>query len=127
MKQLPMFGAHILHVEDEVLIALEVESICRENGAERVTHISDLKEAEQVDLGGFDVALIDLSLRGNSTIALAEELDRAGVPIIFMSGLERTATADRFPSAGFVEKPFLASGVVDALTKALASKPSRGI
>lgn len=122
LKQPAMFGAHILHVEDEVLIALEVESICRENGAAEVTHISDLEEAEASDPGRFDVAVVDLSLRGRSTIPFAEKLLNAGVPLVFMSGLEPSAVKERFPAAQFVAKPFLTGGVVEAIARALASK-----
>lgn len=127
MKQLPMAGARILHIEDELLIAMEVESICLDQGATSFTHISKLDDAERADPAVFDVAMVDLTLRGRSTVEVARKLDAAGVPLIFVSGQDRAAIADSFPAAQFIDKPFNSNGLTQAIATALQFKASRGV
>lgn len=124
---LPMAGARILHIEDEALIALEVESICRDNGAASVTHISELDDADQADLETFDVAMVDLMVHGRSTLDFARKLSAAGIPMVFISGHDRTEISQEFPTAQFLDKPFNAAGLTEAIVSALASRSLRGV
>ena len=71
--------------------------------------------------------LVDLSLRGRSTLPLADEMARIGIPLIFVSGLDPAAVADRFPDAQFIGKPFDSGAVIEAIAKAFAARRSRGI
>ncbi|MGO4841326.1 response regulator, partial [Rhizobiaceae sp. 2RAB30] len=60
-------------LEDEFLIAMDVELLCREKGADDIVILKNLEET-----GGaaavakrFDVAVLDLMLEGQSTVGFA--------------------------------------------------------
>ncbi len=75
MPSLPLQGLRLLLLEDEILIAMDVEQLCRDNGAEDVVTIRDLSQIEPDGLAGrFDAAIVDLMLGGESTLDFAKRL-----------------------------------------------------
>ena len=60
-------SASILIVEDEILVALEMESILQDNGYKVVGTATDLEEAMASAHQGLDLALVDLNLRDGLT------------------------------------------------------------
>lgn len=116
MKPNSLAGVRILLLEDEPLIALEVEDLCRENGAAEVVTHSVVDEAESAINGRFDVAVIDLILRGKSALPLADRLLTAQVPIVFTTGGDADGQLSaRFPNAPLVRKPYTGSELIDAI------------
>ena len=62
----PLAGYRVLILEDEYLIAMDVEQMCRDHGADDAILTGDLKEAETlVQSPQFDVAVVDVMLRGD--------------------------------------------------------------
>jgi DNA-binding response OmpR family regulator len=59
--------ASILIVEDEMLVALEMETILEEHGYRIVGIASDLESALAFEDAGIDLALVDLNLRDGLT------------------------------------------------------------
>jgi DNA-binding response OmpR family regulator len=113
-------GARILLLEDEPLIALEVEDLCRENGAGLVITHSVFEEAEAALQESFDVAVIDLILRGKSALPLAERLLAARTPVVFTTGGDTDGQlATRFPDIPFVRKPYKGAELIHALRSVL--------
>lgn len=109
-------GARILLLEDEPLIALEVEDLCRENGAGHVTTHSVFEDAEAALAGSYDIAVIDLILRGKSALPLADILLAKRTPIVFTTGGDADIQiATRFPEAKLVRKPYTGLELIDAL------------
>src|SRR5215218_5384576 len=81
-------GARILVVEDETLIAEEIEDSLRELGYEVLGRASSADEAiGAVAQRRPDIVLMDIRLRGlRDGIQTAEELrDRFRVPVVFLS------------------------------------------
>lgn len=109
-------GARILLLEDEPLIALEVEDLCREHGAEAIITHSVFEEAQSALDEPFDIAVVDLILRGKSALPLADQLLRARTPIVFTSGGDADGQlAKRFPDAPLVRKPYTGMELIDAM------------
>ena len=70
-------GLRILILEDEFLIAMDVEQLCRDNGATDIMIKRSVAEIEPEDaVDGFDVAIVDFMLSGVSTLPFAERLHR---------------------------------------------------
>ena len=68
-------GLRILVLEDEFLIAMDVEQICRDYGASDVIIARTIEEAEAaLDGAAFDAAIFDLMLNQKSTLGLAARL-----------------------------------------------------
>ena len=112
-------GLRILLLEDEYLIAMDVELLCRDNGAAEIVVKRALDELEELDgLDGFDVAVIDLMLAGASTLPFAARLRGAGVPFIFASGYADEEALAAFPDGTIVGKPYAGNDLVAAIASA---------
>jgi DNA-binding response OmpR family regulator len=98
----------ILIVEDERLIALDVEDRVRELGYEVVGPAGNLEDALRiVATERIDGALLDIHLNGDSTsYPVAAELESRGIPFLFVTGLDKGGIAALFPGAAVVRKPF---------------------
>ena len=113
-------GLRILVLEDEFLIAMDVEQLCRDNGASEVETHAALDEVDGDDLGGFDAAIIDVMLGGVSTLDFARRLEERGVPFIFSTGYaDNRDIARLFPGVAVVGKPYSGEALIAALVTAL--------
>lgn len=119
MHELPLEGLRVLVIEDEALIALDLEHLCREAGAAEIVIVRDLAALPAGDRG-FDVAVLDLVLPEGATLELAAELFAAGVPFVFVTGYpDAEGVAERFPGVAIVEKPYGAPAIVGAIAAAV--------
>jgi len=117
----PLNGLHVLILEDEFLIAMDVEQLCRDNGAQDVTILRTLKEFKEPAEGGpaFDVAIVDLMLGGESTVDFAKRLRERGTPFIFASGYtDLNELRASFPGVVLVGKPYGSEELIAAVTRA---------
>jgi len=118
-------GRRLLLVEDEPLIALDVEEICLEHGAEQVVTIRRLEDAQALDFSLFDAAIVDLVLGDRSSLPLAATMRANDLPIVFASGYSQTPElALNFPDVTLLSKPYASNTLVEALVAAM--KPRSG-
>lgn len=101
-------GRRILVLEDEALIAMQIEDAldalgCHVVGpASRVTEAFDLIYAARVD-----AALLDINVAGERSFAVADILFAKGVPFAFVTGFDAASTIPgRFAAAPVIAKPF---------------------
>ena len=113
-------GLLVLLLEDEFLIALDVEQICRDHGAADVVIARTLSEAKTLSAEqDFDAAIVDLMLGGQSTVDFAQSLRERGVPFIFASGYtDLGELRQAFPGIAIVTKPYSGNDLVGALAAA---------
>jgi DNA-binding response OmpR family regulator len=110
-------GLNILVLEDEFLIAMDVEHLCLEHGAKGVAIAGTL--AEVPDASAFDAAIVDLMIAGHSTLDFAGELKSRGVPFVFASGYgDHEDLVRRFPGVAVVTKPYAGNDLIEALAAA---------
>ena len=113
-------GKRCLVVDDELLIALDIEQELKAAGAAEVVCAGGLAEAsEALHKGPFDVAILDLRIGRETSLALAEDLRRAGTPFVFLTGARGDAAEIKAFAVPVVEKPFLAPLLLDAVRRAL--------
>lgn len=94
-----------LIVEDEVLIALDLEDIFVSRGAV-VTLAHSLAEGMLKADAAFDVALLDVRLRDEEVFPIAAKLQSKRVPIVFHSAhITKADVEDRFKEAQVISKP----------------------
>jgi DNA-binding NarL/FixJ family response regulator len=101
--------ARILIVEDEALVALDIEQVLRSAGFE-VVGIADTQAAAVAEATRLapDLILMDITLREGNGIEAARALG-ARVPIVFVSANADQGTlaaAHAARPAGFIRKPF---------------------
>lgn len=116
----------VLIVEDELLLALDLEDILEGAGYRVVGNAVDMHQAvalcEEHD-HGIDIAIMDVHLaRGTSGVETARILrQRWGIPSLFVSGNldEKTrAIAAEWEPVGFIGKPFSEREVLRVLAAA---------
>jgi CheY-like chemotaxis protein len=116
-------GLRVLLLEDEYLIAMDVEILCRDNGASEVAIKRALDELDELDgFDGFDVAVIDLMLSGASTLSFARKLREARVPFVFASGYAEEEALSAFPDVPVVSKPYAGNDLIEAIAAAAARR-----
>jgi DNA-binding response OmpR family regulator len=126
---LPLAGFRILILEDEYLIAMDVEQLCRDHGAEDSILVGDLDEIEAGIVGQhFDVAVIDAMLDGRSTLDFARRLQERNVPFIFATGYDDASErfAD-FPGIPVVGKPYGGEELISAITEAIGRSRAQAL
>ena len=113
-------GKRILLVEDEALIAVMVEEMLCECGAEVVAAASTLDEALVVCASAAcDAAVLDVNLGGAVVFPAADVLARRGIPVVFATGYGRSAIGPEHRGQ-VIEKPYTCDKLVRALKAALA-------
>lgn len=115
----------VMIVEDEMLLALDLEDMLVDAGHTVVGQASDMLQAlalAETVQGAVDVAIMDVNLaRGTNGVETAAVLrSRWDVPSLFVSANldERTrALAQAFKPVGFVGKPYSEREVLSSLVK----------
>jgi len=123
VQDISLKGLRVLILEDEILIALDLEQLFRDLGVEEVVVARNLDDIDAE--GAFDVAVLDLMLAGRSTVEFASVLFARGVPVVFATGRSDAAQLlASLPGVPIVDKPFSNEALVRAVAKAM--KPGRG-
>jgi two-component system, response regulator PdtaR len=117
----PLTGKRCLVVDDEFLIALDIQQALEHAGAAEVVCAGNPTEAlAAVKIDRFDVAVLDVRLgRTGSSLPVAEVLAAAGTPFVFLTGLRGDSTEARaYPNAPVIEKPYDAQTLLAAIRQA---------
>ncbi|SFZ82456.1 Response regulator receiver domain-containing protein [Devosia enhydra] len=103
-----LHGRRILIVEDDVLLALELEDMLQEAGCEVVGPVAQLKTAlDVIDANPLDAALMDLNLRGELSYPAIDALRQRGVPVIVASGYaELPSVRQKLDGMPLLGKPY---------------------
>lgn len=123
MQELALAGMRVLVMEDEILIAMDVEQLCHDHGATEVVVVHSLAESgiEAPEAAGFDAAILDVALSGRSTLPFAARLAAAGVPFVFATGhADSDGLFDEFPDVAVIGKPYGGATLIEALARAIA-------
>jgi CheY-like chemotaxis protein len=117
-------GKRCLLLEDELLIALDIEQLLRASGAAIVVSFADADQAMAALRAGarFDVAILDVLLGSASRTSedVAQALQLQKTPFVFLTGMrDASAQSKKFPAAPVVHKPFVPELLVAAVVRAL--------
>jgi CheY-like chemotaxis protein len=109
-----MNAKSVLVVEDEFLVALDMETILAEAGFDVVGPVGNVADALRlIAQSPPDAALLDNNLNGESATAVAEALSAMHVPFAFVSGNDRESLPSAFTSVLLVRKPYDATRLVE--------------
>ena len=94
--------------EDSLLILVALEILLEQHGIAIAGQASTVTEAQAlVDIGNFDIAILDINLHGEMVFPVADLLLQRGVPIIFTTGYAPDETLPpRFTGSPCVQKPY---------------------
>ena len=118
----PSSGRLVLVVEDEFLIALDLEQLLRRHGWRVLGPAATVDQALRLLRGAApDVALLDVNLRGEPVTPVAEELRARGVPFVLASAYDGPGlVAAALAGAPAVGKPTDERRLLAALARAVA-------
>ena len=117
---------NILIVEDEFLVAMDLEDIVSRAGY-RVLGIAPDQEAVSRMSEVPDIALVDLNLRDGPTgVAIARKLvERGNTIVIFVTANPAQITDPPHRSIGYVQKPFSPEAILTAIEFAAQGQHKR--
>jgi CheY-like chemotaxis protein len=100
-------GFAILIVEDQPLIALNIEDVVRETGGRVVGSAPRLCDAlTLIETASWDAALLDVHLaQGETVYPAAEQLQAKGIPFAFLTAWDGQIDA-RYSDVPVLRKPF---------------------
>jgi DNA-binding response OmpR family regulator len=124
MSDKPLSGLRILVVEDNALLAMTVDSILQNAGAEVAGPVGTLSEAEQLaaaePLSG---ALLDIKLNSDEIWSVARILIDRGVPFILCSGhFDGESLPNEWSTFPILTKPARARQIVERLAGVICAK-----
>jgi DNA-binding response OmpR family regulator len=111
-------GKHILVLEDEYLLAMEVVDALEQLGAVVVgpAHRIDVALG-LLDGNRMDAALLDVNIGGLPSTPVAERLQDLGIPIVYATGYG--VQADVAPGSAIIDKPYTLEQMSAALFTAI--------
>ena len=113
-------SANILIVEDEIFVAIELESILEDLGHCPVGIAPDLSSAERFSDQPIDLALVDLNLRDNLTgPEIGRRLSERGVTVLSITANPRILGSGIAGTIGVLTKPTDEQSVRAAIDYAL--------
>jgi two-component SAPR family response regulator len=97
----------ILVVEDEPILAFDIESTLQVMGCDTVGPVGRLAEAAAlIDQEQFDCAILDVNILGGHITSLAETLLDRSVPILLATGYDSFALSERLMKLPRLHKPY---------------------
>ena len=117
-----MHGSRVLIVEEEYLIAADMEQTLRSAGAEDVMIQRDANSARALDFSSFDIAVIEAKFGSPSAVALCAALRAAAVAVVVTSADH--AVQVLFTGAIPLQKPFDSTALLAACDAARRRDPS---
>jgi CheY-like chemotaxis protein len=112
-------GHRVLVVEDEELISLMLVDVLEDLGAAVIGPAASVTEALRlVAKNDATVALLDLSLKGETVYPVADQLVELKIPFVFITGYGQGHLVARHAQAHVLTKPFGADELVELFGRA---------
>jgi DNA-binding response OmpR family regulator len=111
-------GCRVLLVEDEYYIADDLCHALAGCGASVVGPIPSLDKALPLaETESLTCAVLDIDLRGESGLAVAEVLRRRDVPFVYSTGYSDAVVPEALKGAAHLEKPFRVEELLHAVDR----------
>jgi CheY-like chemotaxis protein len=106
---------NILIVEDDLLIAMDLEQTLNDAGCIVVGFVPSVARAmAKIDNNRIDAALLDVTLGGEMVFAIADRLSADGIPFVFITGKPQSVP-EHYGTHPVITKPYSPPAVLEAL------------
>jgi CheY-like chemotaxis protein len=97
----------VLLVEDQMIVAMQIEDMLRAGGCEVVGPVGTLQEAlALVHEKELDLAVLDITIDGEPIYPVAEALQARGIPFVFATGYGESTLPEKWRNRPRLGKPF---------------------
>ena len=121
----PLAGLRVLVVEDEFLLAEDLQREAEAAGATVVGPVPSLAQAMELSAEArLDCAILDINLQGEMVFPLADALQARHIPFVFISGYAGREMVPRHAGARLFAKPIDFTAVFRALRQSIPSPPA---
>jgi CheY-like chemotaxis protein len=119
----PFGGRRVLLVEDEMILAWQIQDMLAELGCVAIGPAATVDQAlAMIDAEAIDAAVLDVNLNGHMSYPVADALIARGVPFIFSTGYDKDRLPERYRTVQVLQKLYHQSELSDALAKLLRPK-----
>ncbi|NHN90538.1 HWE histidine kinase domain-containing protein [Acetobacter sicerae] len=120
-RDIDLRNAHVLIVEDQMLIAMEIEDILADHGVTGICTAATASEAKKLILSStLHVAVLDINLGEENVLEVAAILRKKNVPFIFTTGYTgHDMIPAEFSDVPVIHKPYTASVLIRNLQAVL--------
>jgi CheY-like chemotaxis protein len=102
-----IYGARVLIVEDEGVVALLIETMLEDFGCEIVASVANVERAAKVaGSADLDVAILDVNVAGQMVFPVADVLAKRGIPFVFSTGYGVAGLRSDFTDRPVLNKPY---------------------
>lgn len=114
-------GRRLLIVEDEMLLAMDLELLLEEQGCEVLRPANSIERAlGLLETERPDAATLDMNLNGVSSAPVAAALQERNIPFVAVTGYSRHPDEDAaFRDAPIIKKPYDSRELVQTLVRLL--------
>jgi CheY-like chemotaxis protein len=114
-------GLRVLVMEDEALIAEQIQWFLEDAGMVVVGPLGNLPDALAAAASSeFDLALVDINLGGHDSYPVADKLVERGIPLILMSGYTSAQLPAAYAAYPSLAKPFDPQALLDLIEQVAA-------
>ena len=110
----------VLIIEDDALIALELEQTLQDRGVMVVGPFGSVDRALPAAGNGLDGAVLDINLGDEDVFPVADALSDIGVPFMFLTGHSDSKLPARHQGRPVMRKPYLPNQLVALLFSVMA-------
>lgn len=115
-----LHGLRILVVEDEFLVALELEGMLHELGGEVIGPLGGLEQAVAVaQQETLDAAVLDVNVGGRAVTPVADALAARAIPFVFCTGYDAASLPAPHAAVPIIMKPCQAHQLKHAVLTSL--------
>ncbi|MEJ1160308.1 response regulator [Prosthecomicrobium sp. N25] len=112
----------VLIVEDDPLIALDLEIIIADKVPAEVIVAASVADARRHVAEPITFALLDIDVLDGKTFEIAEALAARNTPFVFVSGSKPQEVPEPLRRAGFIPKPYRPEKIEETVEAALATR-----
>ena len=100
-------GLRVLLVEDEIMVALLLETMLSDLGHQVVGLAARLEKGlDMVEREAIDLAVLDININGQEVYPIAEALETRGIPFIVATGYGSTGVHPAYSGRPVLQKPY---------------------
>ena len=113
---------NVLIVEDEPLISMMLEDVLDALGHKVVGICDSVPDAlARIEQGDFDLAILDVNLKGDHVWPVADRLNALGIRLIIATGGHVDAPPAAHADAPMLAKPYALDAVPRVISQAMAA------